>query len=604
MKRKDWIAVVLLAACAGAGWRYVAHARASHRPRVKRDIAEFYKSVAGFKVRLVAVVDSSGDGQARAADHAWTPDGFPYSGPDQRVSRGYVMRAASTGTQRTVDFELEQIKAVTRRPGEPYPMTMVGVIAYLPKSGPGKDDRAERPGVSGPFQFQIWHGVLRDLRARLVTPPPPTPVDLGFGVEDTDPQPGVFGIAQGEYKVIASGPASVAGLSEGQTTTLSSGNWGRIEATHLRRPMVESKPAPTHRFRLLGGVFPPKTEREVFFYDSAGKVVATCGDGPNNVGYGQRSYRGRTGAADMVRFEVQERPYEFVQFDNVWFEAPQLNGYSGQEGLDHAVDSSVGKFVGVLKSTSDRGWSSINLFSADGTRWIDPGQEFAVYEHGEFDASTHPSNQQWSLLFQPTDKFLTASPVKCEIYASDSATGPSKEQLMKLDEMTIRSPTTVIQFSPTKRPFIRVEMQAGLGAWKPLETIAVDDRMLRTAESGTPGSRVLEVFFDDSGCIRVWKDDEPIIKSSSTWRPKEQRIRAIAHLRDGSTADVGTNMGGYSGVPPNGKGNSGLEYTRQLNGTRVQSGVRSFDFKGIASFEIQVQDYTPPVTVVLHAPVD
>ena len=603
MNWKYGLAAVLLFASGVAGWRYMGRLHSKHHSRGRREVAAFQKTVAGYHVTLATVVDTSANGDARLADHSWSPDGFPYAGMDLNMARGYSARAASGGSPRTVIFALDQLKAVTRLPGEPYPETVVDVFGYLPKESPKSEGGAEDPSSSGPFPVRIWHGVLLDPPAKRM-PPPATTTSLSFGVRDTEDQPVVLGIAQGEFTVLAKGSTSVAGLSEDQTATLASGPWGRIEATHLRRPMMQSKPSPTHRFRLIGGKFPPTMERKALFFDSAGRVVATCGEGPNNPGYARRWYPAPTGPADIVRFEIQERPYHFVQFDGVCFDPPQFTSYSGQQGLDHAMDSPLGEVIGVLKPTIERDWSGATLYAGDGTRWIDPGQELAAYESGHPNPVGQAQSQQWSILFRPIKTLSPSVPVVCEVYAADSAEGAKLERLAKWNGMPLQQPITMIQCLPTKRPYIRLELQGGDGMWKKLDTIVVDPRLLQAAEKSPLGTRVFEVFYDESGSIRIWKDDEPISLSTATWDSQRQKIRAVAHMRDGTTVNVNNNMGGYSGVPPNEKRFSGMEFTRQLNGTKVQSGRMSLDFKDIASFELQVQDLKPPVSISIKSPID
>ena len=602
MNWKSGLVAVVLLACVGAVLRCAGLGRVSHRIGPRRDSSYYSRVVAGLNVQIVAIGEEASGAQVRRADHSWTPDGYPYQGAERRVAMGYMPNAAKSGSPRWVVFELEPSKPATPS-ATPMPTTKADVFAYLPKNGHPGNDSTENPGVCGPFPVEIWHGLPRDSAGNSLRATP-TPATLGFGVESKDPQPVVLGIAQGEFKVIASGPASVSGLAENQTATLASGSWGRIEGTHLPRPWAESKPSPSHRFRLLGGAFPPNVERNAFFYDSSGQVIASCGDGPNNPGYARAFFSRGGGPTDIVRFEVQERPYEFTTFGDVNFVAPQFKSYSGAQGFNHAVDTVAGKVVGVLRSTTVNSWEGSVLYAADGTRWIDPGQDLSPYEYGQFDPWNHPPMDQWSILFEPIEGFLPTTPVKCDVYASDSPGGSNKEKLTSWNEMPFRTPLTMIQVKPTTRPYVRVEMQIGVGTWKQLETIEVTDRMRSAAESGSPGARVLEVFCDDTGSIRIGREEGPLVASKASWDPKVQPIRVIAHLRDGKTADVNFNMSGFGGSPPNESRYHGLEFTRQLNGTHVQSGFKNLDFKDIASFELQVQDLKPPINIPVHSPVN
>jgi len=569
------------------------------------------KEVAGLRVRLVAVMDTGFMGRGRLADHAWTPGGHPYEGPESRLAPQGIASAPAGGTRRSFAFELEPPAekapvAELHGPAKPRTTSSIDVFAYLPKGELVKDDRLPNPAVMGPLKVLIWHGIPRDSSGKAVLPVPSS-VGVDLGALSADPQPVVLGIAQGEYKTIAKGPASVAGLAENQTSIIASGPWGRIEATHLPTPMVITAPSETHRFRLLGGAFPTKSERQVFFYDSDGKLIARCGDGPNNPGHMRPPYSSVINPLSIARFEVQERPYELVQFDGISFRAPRFAAHSGPQGREHAVESSIGKVLGVLKPTKDGAWSGYVLYAADGTRWLDPGSdalgtELAGLEYGMFNPWNQPLDDRRSILFEPNGAF--SAPTLCEIYAADSPDGPKEERLTSWDELPFRSPVTTIPCGRTTRPYMRLEVRAGGETWRTLETIAVTKRMYQAAEEGQPGTRVLEVFLHADGRIRIWADEAHPVSSTSKWQPGAQRIRVVARRLNGKTVDVNFNMSGFGGLPPHEDHYRGLEYTRQTNGTFVQSGAENIDMKDIEAFEIQVLDMKPVVSIPLHSPVE
>jgi hypothetical protein len=575
--------------------------RGSRLSGAKDGSTDYDKEVGGFKVRLVAVEDSGSVGGERAADHSWTPDGFPYEGPEARLALRTKTNTSGGGSPRCLVFELEQpIGAPKRAKGT----TNIDVFGYLPKNGFVNDDTDHDPGSVGPLTIQLRNGMPRDFAGNLPLAEPSS-VAMGYGVQSTDRQPVVFGIAQGEFRVLAKGAASVVGLTENQTATLASGPWGRIEATCLPRPQMESAPSPTHRFRLLGGAFPPRNERKVFFYDRKGRQIGSCGDGPNNPGYAGPFFFAHSLPADIARFEVQERPYEFVQFDGVSFDAPQVRAYSGQEGFDHVQDSAIGQIVGVLKSTKYGPWSGSVLYSSDGIRWVDPGPELAAFEYGQFDASNEPLGGRLNILIEPDQDLLAANaPTQCEVYAVDSPEGQRKEQLTGRNEMTLRAPMTSISCKATTRPYVRIEMRVGDGHWRTLDTIPVSEQMLGATKPASIGSMVLQVFFDDSGAIRIGKVGEGLVRSRARWRQGEDRVRVIARLRDGKAAEVDFNVSGYSGLPPNEKRYRGMVYAKHADGTHLQSGFKRIDLKDISSFEVQAQGFKPPLLIPVHSPVD
>jgi len=594
-------------------------AQASRTPDAKDAHEPFSKTVAGFKVRLVAVSDAISNGRERSADHAWTPDGRPYEGPEARLALRNMANAPEGGSRRYLFFEFEEPQtageialepnSATRTAARPTPPSTFDVFTYVPKSGFARGQRTENPDAVGPVTVQAWRGKPRDSSGGIVLAQPSL-VEMGCGIQRTGLQPVVIGIAQSEYKVIGMGAASVPQIAEGQTAILASGRWGRIEVMRLPMPQYIDRPAATHRFRLLGGAFPPKTERKAYFYDSKGNLIASCGDGPNTPGsMGNLSQGfvvgGGIARGDIARYEVQERPYEFVKFDEVSFDSPKFKAYLGRQGLDHAVDSSIGKVLGVLKTTKDGPWMGNILYSGDGTRWRDPGNDLSIYENGMFDPWNHPLDYRWNILFEPKQEFSSSTtPTTCEVYAADAPDGPRKELLSNWNEMPFRMPMTYISCKPTIRPYIHVEIRAGEGTWRTVEQIPVNERMLSSAETGSLGTRVLFVRLEEDGRIRSWVGDENSPLPQSSWRPNEQRIRAIARLRSGGFVDADFNMGGFSGTNPTKNRYHGLEYTRQLNGTHVQSGAKSIDIKDIESFELQVQDLKAAITIPVHSPVD
>lgn len=604
MNWKNGVETIILIGCVGilfecgvrAGWNR------SHPSKAQN--GSFTKVVSGFRVRLVAVADTDLSGQARLADHSWTPDGSPYEGAEARLTPRSQAISPKGGTRRTLVFETEQVKADGNVGSSTLrPLDNLDFFAFLPDSS-HEDGDSGNPGAAGPIPVQIWQGTPRDSAGNVVLTQPAS-VQMRLGVQSTDPQPVVIGVADGVFKVIANGPASVAGLDENQTEIVASGPWGRLEATRLPRPMFETKPSPTHRFRLLGGPFPPAAERNALFYDSRGTLVASCSDGPNNAGYagGMLSIRG--GVSDLSRFEVRERPYKFVRFDGVSFDAPSVKAYDGQKGLDHAESCAIGKVLGVLKPTKDGPWMGYTLYAADGTRWRDPGQDIAGYEYGSFDSWNHPLDERLDLLFAPESEFIAANtPTTCEVYASDSREGTRKEKLTSWSEMSFRGPMTSIPCKPTTRPYMRVEIRVGVGAWKTLETVAVADRVRNLAKGGAPGSNIVEVAIYDDGAIRIRKGEEKALETHAKWHPGEQRIRSIAHLIDGTIADVDFNMGGFGGAPPNERRYHGLELSWQANGAHVQSGFKRIDMMDIVSFELQVQDLRPALVIPIHSPTE
>ena len=615
MKSNNVLLAICLIVGSGAISSCAMHAHAIGHGVVRPNTASFTKSLAGYKVRLVAVSDNQFGPQIRVADHAWTPDGAPYQGPEARIAMRTETFSPNGGVRRSFFFELQEpqqktdssVSVTSRAPWRHQPRTPIDAFSYLPRNSRPTSDTDQLPGEASPVAVQVWHGVLRDSSGAIVLSQPFS-FSVGLGADNSESQPIVFGIAKGEFKVIAIGRASLAKLAEGETAILASGVWGKIEATHLRPPMAQSKPSPTHRFRLIGGTFPPKMERRVVFYDAKGAEITHCGDGPNNpgsAGYTGRMFLPSGGLSEIDHYEVQERPYAFVQFDKVCLEPPLLYAHSGKEGTDHFVETPIGNVVGLLKSTNDGPWRGNVLFAADGKRWIDPGIEMAGYEYGQFDPSNHPQDNRWNILLEPIHEFSdSTTPISCEVYAADSSDGPKKELLSSWRDIPFRTPMTTIPCSPTTRPYVRIEARVGDSVWKSLETIPVTDEMKIRAASGSPGSAAIAVSFYDNGAIKTVTNGSTYVQAKATWSPKNEQVRVVAHLKDGSIANVDFNTAGYSGNDPTKNKVRGLEYSRQSNGTQVMSAGKTIDFKTIVSFDIQSQEFTHPLIINLRSPIE
>jgi hypothetical protein len=478
------------------------------------------------------------------------------------------------------------------------PKPPVHAFAYLPDNRRRVGDEMD-PGAAGPTAFDFWHGVARDSAGTVILAHP-SPINMSFNVSGTEPQPVVFGVARGPFEKIAEGPISMTGLEEGRPKTVASGHWGKIEAKRLKLPDAWTKPPATHSLRLVSPVFPPKTERRVLFFDSKGRQVASCSDGPNNAAsFGWPNLLG-SNPVDVVRFQVEERPYEFVKFDDVKFAAPRIEGHKGAQGREYAVKAPAGTVVGVLASTQEGPWNGSVLYAPDGTRWIDPDGGLDAYEYGQFDPWNHQQWANWNVLLEPNAQSASQAPSSCEVYAADSPNGPRQELLtLGSASLTFRSPMTYILCKPTKRPYLRIEMKAGDGDWKTLHTVTVTEQMLHAAETAPLGTRILEVFYDDNGGVRVWRDESLPVKLQKTWRPGEQRIRTLARLRDGSVVEASTNMSGLGGT---GVGYLGLEYTRQASGVAIMLDGKSVDIRDVGAFEIQTQNFLPASATYVHSP--
>lgn len=575
----------------------------------------FTKELAGFNIQLVAIAESGGPNQTRVADRAWRPEGVPYDGPEARLSRSQFSTAPGDQVNKLLFFELNRVGITSSKSSsrsesgtEKSPLgDSCDVFAYLPESH-GPWNEVENPEAAPPITVQTWSAPPRDSGGRPILAEPSL-VGMALGQQDDRPQPVKFGIAKGDFKVMASGTVSIANLNEGQSSTIGQGTWGRIEVRKEKRPLAESKPSPTHRFQLIGGQFPPRLERQVKFYNANGAVVASCGDGPNNPGYYRLGFMNHAGPKDIVRFELQERPYQFVQFDDVCFKAPRLEAHRGSEGLARVIGSSVGQAIGILRPTKEGSWNGAVLYAADGIRWIDPGSELESLEYGGFDPWNQPLDERWNILFEPNMEILSPGvPTTCEIYAADSSFGPTREKLTAWNETPFRSPLTMITCAPTSREFLRLEVRVGTGEWRTMESIPITPAMHESAVRAAPGTRVLEVFFDDDGTIWLWRGEPEPIRSKSTYSRTEQSIRAIARLKSGATREVNFNISGTSIVRIGGNSSRqvrqyrGIEVDRQASGTFVQLGSSNLKLAEIESIDLQAQDFKPAETMSIHSP--
>ena len=560
--------------------------------------------LSGFKVRLVVVADAAWRREIRMADHAWLPNGKPYLGPQRRLDSQASRGNDGGRTPRWLVFELELPGVRTRTHVRPELERDIDVIAYLPNGGSVKDDFSPDPAMVGPVRIELPFFIREEVNGYLIRSWPFS-VNLKVGVQNTMTQPVLFGIARGKYKVVAKGTVKpFMDLKEGQSAVIASGSWGRIEAGHIAKTTFEGSGNPTHVFKLLGSPIPPSADRKVLFYDSKGVSLGGCGDGPNNPGYLGHSLYWPSSPAKVASFEIQERPYEFVKFENVTLKAPEVEAYRVSEGVEHAAVSPIGKLLGVLEPGKEGPWRSVILYAADGKRWLDPGCELDGFEYGEYDPSNFVRDEVWDVLFQPSKEFLgNNGPITYDVFAADSPTGPPKERLTFDHEPQVMTPLTRIYSKATSRPYIRFEVQSGQGIWKTLESIPVTRQMLAVSEKGEVGSRVLDLYLDEDGSVRIHREGLQLFVSQPKWRPGKQRVRAIANLKDGTIADLNFNSSGYTGEQPRGHRYRGFEYSKQTAGTLVLSGSKWLDIKDIVSFELQAQDLNKPVWLSVHTPV-
>jgi hypothetical protein len=598
MNWKIPVGVILSVGLAGV---LLAH---SHRARSVRHhaLSSFQKEIAGLNVRLVAVTEPLNEPGMRVADHAWNPDGTPYEGPEARLVHGGSGGVNQGSVLRGLVFELDQHRSSSGEVIDPKGADVDGYV-YAPDSARRSDDESDL-GAAGPVKLQFYNSVPRDSSGTVILAAPST-MAVGLGLDSTDPQAIDFGIAVGDYKSLAKGSTPVPMPTEGDSDTLAKGPWGRIEVTHLRRPMAESKPSPEYRFRLLGGVFPPKMERKVFLYNATGGLVATFGDGPNNSGYAGYAGFSRSGPTSVASFEIQERPYQFVRFDNICFDAPRLTAYSGEQGMDHALNSPMGQVFGVLRSTKDGAWSGSLLYAADGTRWIDPPANLTGYEYGMHDPWDHPLDTRLNILINRSPDFARpGTPISGEIHAADSPDGPDREKLGEFNEMMLTSPVMVISCEQTKRPYLRLTLNTGGGAWRNLQHIPVTERMLHSAESGPLGEQILTIdIHEDDGTTIAASGASPI-HVATEWRPNSQRIRLLGHLRSGGDLEIQQNSSGFSGTDPTKHLMRGWSVSHQANGTKMMVGFKWVSIQDFTSFDLQSQELNPATTFSVHSPVE
>jgi hypothetical protein len=322
MNWKNGFVAILLVVCLFTIKRCGGLVRANRRVGLKSSPAAFTKLVAGYKLQLVAIGDAGSGDHPNGVGNAWTPDGFPLEQLASGFTTGNSSRTLKGGWHRLLFFTAQQPATEIKIPAKPGNQTFIDAFAFLPQNRVPNERSDEDPGSMGPIKLSFWVG------APQVPGGPAFSVGsaaaMALGVTNTRSQPVAFGIAKDKFKVTVTGTASVVGIGEGSTETIASGPWGKIEATHMRHPDAESAPSQSHRFRLLGGPYPPITERRVYFYDVKGKVIATCGDGQNNSGYCGFYFTTAGGPGDITHFEIVERPYEYVQFDEVNFDPPEF----------------------------------------------------------------------------------------------------------------------------------------------------------------------------------------------------------------------------------------------------------------------------------------
>ncbi len=156
MNWKSFLAAGLLLSCIGAVFGCLGQSRIGAANGHFPETTTFTASLAGFRVRLVAVADTGGNGRVRLADHAWTPAGRPFEGAEAQLSQQNMVSAPQGGTRRYVVFEIEPPSAKQTTPAAPTSApesaapSELDAFAYLPMNGESSDDSVGNPGLSGP----------------------------------------------------------------------------------------------------------------------------------------------------------------------------------------------------------------------------------------------------------------------------------------------------------------------------------------------------------------------------------------------------------------------------------------------------------------------
>ncbi len=353
----------------------------------------------GLEIELVAVARRRTIGRNEdppSQDLAWRPEGSPYYGPPLSSQPHGPGELLDDKGSRTLTFRLSSPRNLD-----------LDTFGYVP-DGPWVASRAkERHGWDELDSFRLQKGQAIGFSTSVV-------------VDDRQASRYRFAYATGDFE-----PCASVAVKAGETDTrvLASGPWGTLRRIAPAPPTVGKRGSyrPSVSFVVDPPVEPSDRSYRIRLLDAGGRSRgprlarasrATVGTHPLNL-------------QEVVRVEVQSRPYRWIEFSGVRFDPDPSQwepAYWGQEGFGKAVRvPGVGTLEGIVRPVAKYTEGSYGpLYAPDGKPWRGrPGPSSGGWSFPEY-VGPAPASACALFRLDPYDE-KSLRRVRTTVYASTSA---------------------------------------------------------------------------------------------------------------------------------------------------------------------------------------
>ena len=558
------------------------------------------------------------------AQPAWNTDGSPYlgTGPTEKPLEGVLTPHPTGGLmtdpQAGKEFDDKGARYLAfRLTGQPG--AAVDLYGYVPQTAHRGEPRPERHGRDVPVSLALPSDGRLDYETEIV-------------VDDRTAVGYRLAYATGEWKTVAAvtvDSAKAAGVS-----TLAHGEWGELrqDARALDRVREAQKESLRKNGFAIGPSIPPYATYTVAFPEPpkfATRLRLTDRFGetftlPRSLGtYGSPGDSGNF-RWPAVRVEVQARPYSWVEFSNVRYDPDPSKwpvAYWGAEGEKAASQVDGATLRAIVDPTFQEGkLTPTHVYAPDGTLWRDFPDPSSVSWPWIVDKDM-PGKLLAHLRIIPAQASGQSAPdlALIQTYASQSDV-PGKGLLEELAAPRWGGESTLIPFARPASHHVQFRVSRSL-PWKKVGEIApptsleidglVKTLMAKKDIAKDPHGRIFDAFLviaDAEGKAGYWTHDNvlPGRLDTVTWPVREPgtKARVVIHMRSGESyiegmviANLATakSAGPWFGIDEKGK-----IFCETWQGT-PQRAVR-VSLRDVAAFEIETQDYAPPVYLVAKVP--
>ena len=316
-----------------------------------------------------------------------------------------------------------------------------------------------------------------------------------------------------------------------------------------------------------------------------------------------------------VRVEIESRPFEWIDFENVHYDPDPAKwpfAYWGDEGRKARVQNGKAALISIDAPVVREGTGVDRIFAPDGVRW-----------RGVFPSSIgyYGVKISGTRLFESIDLDAGSEGYVSRAFASTSPT-PGEGLGERLDEdlserygegeSGFRRPTTpFVQFQVWKgKPWEKIGEFPALTQNeidKAVASLSADPRSPKRKDGRLDLSVIVSAY--SSGHAGLWGGDGlmPARKNSVVWKVEKPGTlaRMVMRMRDGTRRPVQgyadpnrfylKSTGPYFVLDERGE----LVYTNWEGNPSKQV---SISMKEIAAFEIETQNFEPPVYLVARVP--